>query len=140
MVVQFRVLGGTEVLVDGELVDVGHAKQRGVLGVLLTHANRPVPTDQLLDRIWGEHTPLRGRETLYGYLTRLRSALRATKGHAELVTTAPAVTSSAWMTTAWTYTSSTACSLKPATPRTTTRLRTCSSKPWRCGGARCCPS
>jgi len=84
MVARFRILGGVEVLVDGEPLDVGHPKQRGVLGVLLTQANTPVTTDQLLDRVWGDHPPQRGRETLHSYLARLRTALRAAEGEVHL--------------------------------------------------------
>jgi DNA-binding SARP family transcriptional activator/tetratricopeptide (TPR) repeat protein len=48
-----------------------------VLGVLLVEANKVVSTDQLLECAWGEQRPKRGRETVYNYLSRLRSALRS---------------------------------------------------------------
>ncbi|ONI92949.1 transcriptional regulator, SARP family protein [Saccharothrix sp. ALI-22-I] len=78
MTVGFGLLGGVEAHLDGAPVDLGHPKQRGVLAVLLVEANRPVSTGQLLDRVWGEDPPTRGRETLYNYLSRLRAALPAT--------------------------------------------------------------
>ncbi|WUH90253.1 tetratricopeptide repeat protein [Streptomyces sp. NBC_00433] len=77
MAVRFRLLSGVEAQVGGVPVDLGHPRQRAVLGVLLVEANRLVSTDQLLDRVWGEHCPKRGRETVYNYLSRLRAALRA---------------------------------------------------------------
>ncbi|MFJ9758348.1 BTAD domain-containing putative transcriptional regulator [Streptomyces sp. NPDC101149] len=77
MAVGFRLLGSVETEVDGVPVDLGHPKQRAVLAVLLIEANRLVSPDLLLERVWGEHCPKRGRETVYNYLSRLRTALRA---------------------------------------------------------------
>ncbi|UOX85858.1 tetratricopeptide repeat protein [Amycolatopsis sp. FBCC-B4732] len=77
---EFRLLGGVEALQGDELVDLGHSRQRGVLGVLLAEANRPVTVERLLDRVWGAHQPRRGRATLYSYLSRLRTALAAFDG------------------------------------------------------------
>jgi DNA-binding SARP family transcriptional activator len=75
MGVVFGLLGDVEVRVDGQPVDVGHARQRCVLVVLLVEANRVVSVDQLVDRVWGDRAPQRARETLYNYLSRLRQAL-----------------------------------------------------------------
>jgi len=75
MVVEFRVLGEVEARADGQLVDLGHARQRCVLVTLLVEANQVVSADQLVDRVWGERPPLRARDTLYSYLSRLRHAL-----------------------------------------------------------------
>jgi len=75
MGVEFGLLGDVEVRVDGHPVEVGHARQRCVLVVLLTEATRAVSVDQLVDRVWGDRAPLRARQTLYNYLSRLRHAL-----------------------------------------------------------------
>ncbi|MBW4721342.1 AfsR/SARP family transcriptional regulator [Saccharothrix obliqua] len=80
MVVEFGVLGGVRAQRDGTPVDLGHPRQRGVLGVLLTEANAPVPVERLVDRVWGEHPPRRGRDTLYSYLTRLRNVVAGLDG------------------------------------------------------------
>ena len=72
---QFQLLGAVEARVDGRVLEVGHRRQWCVLAVLLLDANRPVPADELVDRVWGGRAPQRARETLYGYLSRLRSAL-----------------------------------------------------------------
>jgi DNA-binding SARP family transcriptional activator/tetratricopeptide (TPR) repeat protein len=71
----FRVLGPVEAEVDGQVVDLGHARQRCVLAALLVDANRTVSADELLDRVWGERSPRRARNSLSGYLSRLRQAL-----------------------------------------------------------------
>ncbi|MER7004131.1 BTAD domain-containing putative transcriptional regulator [Dactylosporangium sp. NPDC000555] len=76
MGVRFRILGGVEVQIDGVVVDVGHPRQRAVLGVMVVEANHLVTVDQLLDRVWGGQAPARGRETVYNYVSRLRAALR----------------------------------------------------------------
>jgi DNA-binding SARP family transcriptional activator len=75
MSVRFGVLGVVEVRRGEALVDVGHARQRQVLAVLLMDASRVVPTDVLVERLWGERVRRRSRETLYGYVSRLRQAL-----------------------------------------------------------------
>ncbi|HUQ55124.1 AfsR/SARP family transcriptional regulator [Lentzea sp.] len=72
---EFGLLGAVEVRDRGALVDVGHVRQRSVLVALLVEQGRPVPVDRLLDRVWGERAPLRARETLYGYVSKLRKLL-----------------------------------------------------------------
>lgn len=81
MAAEFRLLGEVEVLVDGQPVDIGHARQRCVLAVLLVEANRLLSTAQLVERVWGDESSPRARNTLYGYVHRLRTALA---GAAEL--------------------------------------------------------
>ncbi|MFJ1805756.1 MULTISPECIES: BTAD domain-containing putative transcriptional regulator [unclassified Streptomyces] len=75
MTVRFGMLGTIEAWWDGVPMDVGHARQRRVLGVLLTDAGRVVSADALVDRVWGEAGPRRGREVLYGYVSRLRRVM-----------------------------------------------------------------
>ncbi|MEU7784021.1 BTAD domain-containing putative transcriptional regulator [Amycolatopsis sp. NPDC049159] len=72
MVVEFRLLGPIEARVDGEPVELGPARQRAVLAALLADANRPVPVERLIDRVWADRPPLRARESLHSYLSRLR--------------------------------------------------------------------
>jgi DNA-binding SARP family transcriptional activator/tetratricopeptide (TPR) repeat protein len=80
MTVDFRLLGDVEVRIDDSLVDVGHARQRCVLVALLLEVNRPVPPDQLLERVWAGRYPHRARNVLSGYLSRLRRALAGADG------------------------------------------------------------
>jgi hypothetical protein len=69
------VLGAVEARVGGRAVDLGHARQRSVLAVLLVEVNRAVPADALVDRVWADRVPQRARNALSGYVSRLRRAL-----------------------------------------------------------------
>ncbi|MFI5613927.1 BTAD domain-containing putative transcriptional regulator [Amycolatopsis sp. NPDC051903] len=70
-----RLLGEVTVHTDGNRVDLGPARQRCVVAALALDAGRVVPVDQLIERVWGQDVPRRGRATLYSYLSRLRQAL-----------------------------------------------------------------
>ncbi|MGW7009635.1 BTAD domain-containing putative transcriptional regulator [Streptomyces sp. NPDC054951] len=78
--VDFALLGSVEARVDGRIVDLGHARQRCVLAVLLVDANQVVSVDRLVERVWADRPPQRVRNTLYGYLSRLRRALAVAEG------------------------------------------------------------
>ncbi len=75
MVAEFRLLGDIEARIGGRRVEIGHARQRCVLVALLVDVNRPVPTAQLVDRVWADDPPHRVRNVLAGYLSRLRTLL-----------------------------------------------------------------
>jgi predicted ATPase/DNA-binding SARP family transcriptional activator len=73
--VEFRLLGDVEVLLDGQRLDIGHARQRCVLAALLVDVNRPTPAETLIDRVWADDLPHRARNALAAYLSRLRQLL-----------------------------------------------------------------
>ncbi|MFF0155984.1 BTAD domain-containing putative transcriptional regulator [Streptomyces sp. NPDC005263] len=77
MATHFGILGPIEVRRNGAPIDVGHAMQRRVLAALLVDADRAVPADALVDRVWGDGGAAYGRRRLYGYLSRLRHVLAA---------------------------------------------------------------
>ena len=80
MRVGFRLLGEVGVWADARPVDVGHARQRCVLAVLLLSADRAVRADVLIERVWGVQPPRSARNTLHSYLVRLRQALSVCDG------------------------------------------------------------
>ncbi|AVT33030.1 SARP family transcriptional regulator [Plantactinospora sp. BC1] len=80
MAVELLLFGEVRALVDGRPLDLGHARQRCVLAALLVDANRIVPADRLLDRVWGEHRPRHARNALAGYVSRLRTLLGGSGG------------------------------------------------------------
>jgi len=72
---EFRVLGPVEVESAGQRIEIGHARQRAVLAVLLLDLGRVVPMDLLIDRIWGDDPPASVRNVIYGYAARLKAAI-----------------------------------------------------------------
>src|SRR5262245_4260092 len=73
--VQFAILGDVEARADGQPLDIGPARQRSVLVALLIDVNRLVPSDQLIERVWSDELPHRARNSLAGYLSRLRQVV-----------------------------------------------------------------
>ncbi len=69
---EFRILGPLEVFENGQQIDLGGAKQRALLAILLVHANEVVSTDRLIDALWEEEAPETGRKALQVYVSQLR--------------------------------------------------------------------
>ena len=72
---EYRILGPFEVRAGGQLVELGGAKPRALLAILLLHRNEVVSADRLIDELWGESPPTTAIRTLHGYVSRLRKAL-----------------------------------------------------------------
>jgi DNA-binding SARP family transcriptional activator/ABC-type transport system substrate-binding protein len=73
--VEFRVLGPFEVVRDGTQLELGGARQRALLAVLLLHRGEAVSIDQLIDALWGERPPATAAKAVQVYVSRLRKAL-----------------------------------------------------------------
>ena len=54
---RFEVLGLLRVVRAGQEVDLGAAKQRAVLAVLLLARNTPVSRGQIIEAVWGDNVP-----------------------------------------------------------------------------------
>src|SRR5688572_15540151 len=91
--IEFRVLGPFEVLLDGRSLDLGPRKQRAVLAALTIEANRVVSLDRLIDELWGEEPPAQAIGTLQAYVSNLRRVLEPNRTPREppkvLVTQSP---------------------------------------------------
>lgn len=74
---EFRVLGPVELWASGIRMDLGTAKERLLLAVLLLAEGRPVPVEALIDRVWGRRPPPEVRQTLQSDISRLRRRFRA---------------------------------------------------------------
>src|SRR4051812_7353377 len=74
---EFRLLGPLEVLAGGKPVGIAGTRQRAVLALLLLDADRVVPTDRLIDRLWGEAPPPTAITSLHNGIAQLRKALGA---------------------------------------------------------------
>jgi DNA-binding SARP family transcriptional activator len=72
---EYRILGPLEVLENGRQIDLGRAKQRALLAILLLHANAVVSTDHLIDALWEDDPPETAQKALQVYVSRLRKAL-----------------------------------------------------------------
>lgn len=82
--VEFRILGSVELWVDGQRCDLGTAKERCVLAVLLMTPGQPVSAERLVDRVWGENPPSKARDNLYTYVSRLRRRIDRLGGGASI--------------------------------------------------------
>ena len=77
---EFRVLGPTELRSDGQQCDLGSARARSVLAILLLTPRTIVPAETLIDRLWDTRPPPKARESLSVYVARLRASLRQAVG------------------------------------------------------------
>src|ERR671934_3162931 len=82
---EFRLLGPLEAFVEGEPIRLAAPKPRALLALLLLNRNRVVPTERLIDELWGDDPPSRATKTLQVYVSQLRKAL----GPDRLVTRPP---------------------------------------------------
>ena len=82
---EFRLLGPLEVRENGRAIELGAAKQRALLAVLLLNANRVVSTDTLIESLWGERAPETAVKALQVYVSQLRKAV----GRDRIVTRSP---------------------------------------------------
>ena len=95
---EFRVLGPLEVSSEGRLLDLGGAKQRALLAMLLLDANNVVSTDRLTDGLWEDDPPETAQKALQVHVSGLRKVL----GKERVVTKEPGYllrvrpTSSTW--------------------------------------------
>ncbi len=77
---EFRALGPIELWSAGQRRDVGPARVRCILAMLLLTPRTIVPVETLIDRLWGTQPPPKARESLSVYIARLRASLRQAVG------------------------------------------------------------
>jgi DNA-binding SARP family transcriptional activator len=73
--VEYRILGPLEVAANGRAVPLGGTKQRSLLAVLLLHRSAVVPTDRLVEDLWGAEAPAAAAKSVQVLVSRLRKAL-----------------------------------------------------------------
>lgn len=88
MDLEFRVLGPLEVLRGQQGLPLGSPKQRALLGLLVVHANEPIPRERLIEELWGDAAPKTVNAVLNVYLSRLRRLLADGTGEQLLLTRA----------------------------------------------------
>ena len=72
---RFEILGPQRAWVGERPLDLGPAKQRAVLGMLLLQPDRPVPTAQIIDAVWPHDLPENATNVLQKYVAALRRLL-----------------------------------------------------------------
>ena len=70
--------GRSRYLLEGAPVGLGTRKQRAVLALLALQPNATVPTDRLIDDLWGDQPPASARAVLQTYVAGLRKGLDGT--------------------------------------------------------------
>jgi DNA-binding SARP family transcriptional activator len=74
---EFRLLGSLEVVGDDGPLPLAGQRQRALLAILLLDAGRVVPTDRLIDQLWGERPPATATTSLHNAVSQLRRLLGA---------------------------------------------------------------
>ncbi len=71
---EFRVLGTVAVVTDrGSPLQLGPAKRRSLLAMLLLHPNTPVTVERLTEALWDEDPPRHSRTVVQGHVSRVRA-------------------------------------------------------------------
>ncbi|MGY1635357.1 BTAD domain-containing putative transcriptional regulator [Geodermatophilus sp. SYSU D00742] len=84
---RYRVLGPLEVTgPDGRPLDVGGAKPRALLTLLLAEPGRAVAVDRIVATLWGDDPPPTVTGTLQAYVSHLRRVLEPDRGPREAPT------------------------------------------------------
>jgi DNA-binding SARP family transcriptional activator len=74
-VVEFRLLGPLEAVVEGAPVKLGPPQQRALLALLLLNANEVVSRDRIVDELWGGRPPATATKLVQVYVSALRKVL-----------------------------------------------------------------
>jgi DNA-binding SARP family transcriptional activator len=69
---EFLILGPLEVLAAGRALELGAAKQRALLALLLLHANELVSVDRLVEELWDGDGPATAPHSIQVYVSQLR--------------------------------------------------------------------
>jgi DNA-binding SARP family transcriptional activator len=75
----FRILGPLEVENNGRAVELGGARQRALLAILLLHRREVVSADRLIEDLYRGEPPATAAKSLQAHVSRLRRALTPAK-------------------------------------------------------------
>src|SRR4051794_38690183 len=88
---RFGVLGALDVRTSaGESIELGSAKLRTLLTLLLADAGHVVPLDRVIDELWSDSPPASATGTVQSYVSNLRRLLephRAARPDPEILLT-----------------------------------------------------
>jgi branched-chain amino acid transport system substrate-binding protein len=72
---EFRLLGALEVAGVADGVRILAGNESALLALLLLHADESLPTDRIVEELWGERAPAKATKSVQVYVSRLRKAL-----------------------------------------------------------------
>ena len=72
---EFRLLGLLEVSGDKGRILIPRGRESQLLALLLVRRNEPIPTDRIVEELWGERAPQNAAKSVHIYVSRLRKAL-----------------------------------------------------------------
>ena len=72
---EFRLLGPLEVVSDEGPIDIAGQRQRALLALLVLRANQVVPSETLVELLWGEEPPRTAPTSLQNAVSQLRKLL-----------------------------------------------------------------
>jgi basic membrane lipoprotein Med (substrate-binding protein (PBP1-ABC) superfamily)/DNA-binding winged helix-turn-helix (wHTH) protein len=78
--VDYRLLGPLEVVDGDRRVDLGGARQRALLILLLLHRNQVVSTERIVEELWSGDQPRTAHQIVRVYVSQLRKALEPGRG------------------------------------------------------------
>jgi DNA-binding SARP family transcriptional activator/class 3 adenylate cyclase len=86
---EVRLLGPVEAVRDGQVVEIGAAKQRMILAMLALRPGQVVSTDALIDALWGERPPATATKALQVYVSELRDRVEPQRSTPTVVISHP---------------------------------------------------
>jgi DNA-binding SARP family transcriptional activator/tetratricopeptide (TPR) repeat protein len=84
--VKLVILGPVTAIADDGPIHIDRAQRRAVLAYLLLRANLAVPTDQVIDALWGADPPATAKRQVFAAVSAVRRALRGA-GHDPITST-----------------------------------------------------
>jgi DNA-binding SARP family transcriptional activator len=86
---KFAVLGSIEVTGGAGPLELGGVKQRAILGYLLLHTNKVVPTSRILKAMWDDNPPATARKMVQNAVSGIRRVLIGQGGELPALRTHP---------------------------------------------------
>ncbi|WP_084215867.1 BTAD domain-containing putative transcriptional regulator [Pseudonocardia spinosispora] len=81
---KFCILGPVRVWRSGLELTAGSPQQKAILTLLLLHRGRYIPSDALIEKVWGANPPASANSTVRVYISRLRKLLAGTSGRSAI--------------------------------------------------------
>jgi DNA-binding SARP family transcriptional activator len=82
--VEYKILGGFEIVLNGNRLHFSRSREQQILAVLLLEANRLVPLAKLVDTVWGDRPPRCAIKAVRNCVSTLRRRLDRAAGPGEM--------------------------------------------------------